>query len=154
MLALSEHKCEAAKPDLLGAALREYGITEVTGNVHNLRILQYSKELKLDWVKDDETAWCGIFMGYLHHKLGLKAPAQPALARNWLSVGEPTSDPKLGDLVVFWRDSLAGTSGHVGIYINYSEDGNNIYVLGGNQSNQVNITPYRAERVLGFRRTN
>lgn len=73
-------------------------------------------------------------------------------ARSWLLVGEEIVDPKLGDIVVFWRESLESWKGHVGIFIGFSEDKRRVFCLGGNQRNKVCILPYDAERVLGYRR--
>ena len=40
-------------------------------------------------------------------------------------------------------------TGHVGFYA--GEEGNNVLVLGGNQSDAVNIRPFPWNRVLGIR---
>jgi uncharacterized protein (TIGR02594 family) len=71
-------------------------------------------------------------------------------ARSWLKVGEVVTEPKLGDVVVFWRESKSSWKGHVGLYINH--DTNYIYCLGGNQSGSIRITPYPIDRLLGYRR--
>lgn len=54
--------------------------------------------------------------------------------------------------MVFWRESVHSGSGHVGFLWGYSKDGKHIFVLGGNQSNQVTITKYGLGNLLGFRR--
>jgi uncharacterized protein (TIGR02594 family) len=78
-------------------------------------------------------------------------PTNPYLARNWLKFGA-TVDPCFGAVMVFWRGKRSGTSGHVGFY--YSEDDDVYHVLGGNQSNSVNVTSLRKERLLGARMPN
>jgi hypothetical protein len=52
-------------------------------------------------------------------------------------------------VIVFWRGSKAGTSGHVGLYA--GEDAEAYHVLGGNQSDAITIARLDKARVLGFR---
>jgi len=85
-------------------------------------------------------------------KAGLKQ-SEKANARSWLEVGlNVDNDPEPGDIVIFWRDSVDSWLGHVGIYFGFSKDGKRVYCLGGNQGNQVSVSAYPLERVLGFRR--
>jgi cell wall-associated NlpC family hydrolase len=53
-----------------------------------------------------------------------------------------------GDVLTFRRNG----GGHVGIYV--GEDDVCYHVLGGNQSNMVNITRIEKKRCAGIRRTN
>lgn len=76
-------------------------------------------------------------------------PSNPYLARNWLKFGVPLGRPALGAVIVFWRGSKTGTSGHVGLYA--GEDAEAYHVLGGNQSNAITIARLDKGRVLGFR---
>ncbi len=131
-------------------ALAEYGITESVGDIHNPRILQYFKDIGQQWVQDDETAWCSSFANWIALKSGY-AFSGKLDARSWLSVGTPTHRPTKGDIVVFWRERKNSWKGHVGFYIGHSEDGKQIYCLGGNQNNQVCIRAYPTYRLLGFR---
>ena len=71
-------------------------------------------------------------------------------ARSWLSVGESTNTPKVGDVVVFWRESPKSWKGHVGFFI--KETKNYVYVLGGNQRNMVCIKAYAKSRVLDYKK--
>ena len=66
----------------------------------------------------------------------------PYWARNWLKFGEPT-EPCYGAIIVFGR----GKGGHVGFVV--GEDDTDYYVLGGNQSNMVNIARISKDRFLG-----
>ena len=68
--------------------------------------------------------------------------------RNWLKFGQ-TVDPCFGSVLIFWRGSRSGSSGHVGFY--YSEDTSVYHVLGGNQSNSVSVTSIKKDRLLGAR---
>ena len=133
----------------LEIALAEYGTKEIEGSRHNMNIVNYAKESGFDWVNDDETPWCAIFMNWVAMKANLKR-SNKADARSWLSAGIEVKVPDAGDIVVFWRGSPESWKGHVGIYIN--EENNLIRILGGNQSDQVNISKYNKEKVLGYRR--
>lgn len=68
----------------------------------------------------------------------------PYWARNWLQFGKAI-EPCYGAIAVFGRDG----GGHVGFLV--GEDTDDWYVLGGNQSNSINITRIVKTRALGFR---
>lgn len=118
---------------------------------HNPKVVKYFADVGHGGVKDDETAWCAAFVGAHLKRVGL--PHTGALnARSYLDWGFPVSvsDAEVGDIVVFSRGDPNGWQGHVGFY--HSQDHSRIFVLGGNQGNQVNIKPYSKERLLGVRR--
>jgi uncharacterized protein (TIGR02594 family) len=130
-------------------AFSQYGIKEKKGSKNNPEVIKYFKELGYKGKQlKDETAWCSAFVNWV-----LKMSDAPYTgkldARSWLEIGMETKSPQLGDVVVFWRDSKNGWKGHVGFYIN--QVGDEIFVLGGNQDNQVNISSYPASRLLGYR---
>ena len=131
-------------------ALSQYGVTEALGKAHNKTILNYFKEIGLQWVKTDETAWCSAFVNWVAIKSEKKRSGL-LTARSWMKVGKEVETPNLGDVVVFWRERKSSWKGHVGFFIGYSQDKKTIYCLGGNQNNQVNIKGYPSYRVLGFR---
>ena len=72
------------------------------------------------------------------------------LAR-WLEIGKKVTEPKPGDIVIFWREDPNSWKGHVSIFIGKDEETNEIICLGGNQDDQVCIRKYDANSVLGFR---
>jgi uncharacterized protein (TIGR02594 family) len=78
--------------------------------------------------------------------VGLPYPSKGMFARakSWLDWGKPCS-PVLGAVVVFGREG----GGHVGFLVGQNDT--NWYVLGGNQSNAVNITPIARNRAIGYR---
>ena len=121
---------------LINIALSQYGVTEIVGYQHNPVVLNYFKEIGHTWVATDANV-------ERSHKL---------TARSWLNVGTAINQPKINDVVIFWRHKKSSWKGHVGFFISYSEDKKHIYVLGGNQNNQVNIKKYPVYRLLGFRR--
>jgi uncharacterized protein (TIGR02594 family) len=129
-------------------ALGEYGTKGVPGLTHNPEVLTYFRAPGFKWVKDDETAWCAAFINWAFWKAGLKVPGTLA-ARSFLKVGKKTLAPKMGDLVVFWRISKDSPYGHVGFFIKATKDV--VYVLGGNQSNAVNVSTFPLSQVLEYR---
>ncbi len=135
----------------LEIAMAEIGVKEITGAADNPTIVNYAHESGFEWVNDDETPWCSIFMNWCAQKAGL-AHSKKANARSWLTVGNVVESPEPGDVVIYWRGNVHSWQGHVGIFIGYDKSGDRIFTLGGNQGNQVSITAYPASKLLGFRR--
>ena len=129
-------------------ACGEYGVKGTPGATHNPRVLTYFRAPGFSWVKDDETAWCAAFVNWCFWKAGLPIPGTLA-ARSFLTVGKRTTAPKIGDLVVLWRISKDSPYGHVGFFIKEEKDG--VYILGGNQSNEVNIRLFPKSQILDYR---
>ena len=139
-------------------ANRFVGIKEVAGATFNPHVLAM---LRLDaaWVQDDQTAWCSAFANYVCWLLGL--PRSKSLAaRSWLNVGQsvPLSDARVGfDVVVLTRGTgkqpgaeVIAAPGHVGFYAGLHTTG--VLILGGNQGDAVNVSPFQRARILGVRR--
>ena len=134
---------------IVSIALSAIGTKEILGKENNHTILGWFEQLGFNWIKDDETAWCSLFMNWVAWVAGV--PRSGKLnARSWLDVGKSIKVPVMGDVVVFWRESPQSWKGHVGVFI--KEDGDCIHVLGGNQDNEVKIKRYPKSRVLGYRR--
>lgn len=125
------------------------GTQEIKGREHSHVIMDMFNTLGHTWVTTDETSWCTAFINWLGKSIGVDY-SKKLNARSYLDVGEATESPIPGDIVVFWRESLESWKGHVGIFMGYNKDGN-VFCLGGNQNNEVNITLYSKDRVLGFR---
>lgn len=132
-------------------AASQIGVKEIVGGEHNDTIVQYAKDIGLTWINDDETPWCATFVNWVLKRCGYQYKSS-ARARDFESYGTPAQDPQPGDIVVFWRESISSGKGHVGFLWGYSKDGGYIFVLGGNQGNQVTITKYGLSNILGFRR--
>lgn len=94
--------------------------------------------------------WCGDFVETCIAQGLPDEPriSNPYLARNWLKFGKDVK-PTRGAIGVFWRGSKSGISGHVGFLVGQSTD--NYHVLGGNQSNAINVKPLGKYRLLGAR---
>lgn len=117
---------------------------------HNPKVVQYFADVGHSWVKDDETAWCAAFVGAMLERSGYESTRE-LTARSYLTWGEPVDpkDAKPGDILVFKRGNSTW-QGHVGFLV--QDSGINYQVLGGNQSNQVNIKHYSKKKLLGIRR--
>lgn len=130
-------------------ALKEYGTHDILGSNNNSRVLQYFKDIGQAWVTNDDLAWCAAFVDWVLKTSG--KPFTAALnARSYLTYGIATDKPELGDIVVLWRIEKNSSYGHVGFFIR--ELGGFIYILGGNQADQVNISAFPKDRLLGYRK--
>lgn len=136
---------------MIEVALKEFGTREIVGRKHNDEVLKYFTETGHSWVKDDETAWCSAFWNWVAKKSGYEVSGK-LNARSWMKVGESVDleQAKPGDTVVLWRESRSSWKGHVGGYIRHNAQF--IWILGGNQNNEVNIKKYNRNRLLGVRR--
>lgn len=130
----------------LEVALGEYGQKEIAGTANNPRIVKYSTDIGNTWVKTDEVAWCSEFVNWCLLQAGIQG-TKSAVAKSFLTWGEETKTPKTGDIVIFgWDDG----GGHIGFYINETPD--IVRVLGGNQNDEVNITRYKKDKILSYRK--
>lgn len=125
------------------------GTREVGGSANNPAILKWADDIDIDYASDD-IPWCGLFVAHcIGSTLGMEPmPTNPLGARNWLKFGRECT-PQLGAVLVFWRGKPSGWTGHVGFYA--GEDPNFWHVLGGNQSDAVNILKIPRVRLLGAR---
>ena len=135
--------------DLLIEMLSHFGMKEIAGSEHNPEIVAMFAEIGYDYIKDDETAWCSASLNYFCKKLGYERTGKLD-ARSWLKLKTIVLEPKIGDIVVLWRDDISSWKGHVGIFI--KKDINHVYILGGNQSDSISISPYPIDRVLRYRK--
>lgn len=135
---------------MLVEALALYGTLEAPGRADNPEILAWAHEINRNgttWISNmferggDAVPWCGLFMGAVAHRAGKPIPANPLRAMAWAGWGSPVAVPELGDVLTFTRSG----GGHVGLYV--GEDAQTYHVLGGNQSDSVNITRIRKSRL-------
>jgi uncharacterized protein (TIGR02594 family) len=144
--ALAASARKPVEPNWLAVARGKIGIREIKGAKHEPRIVQWFKRVGASWINDDETPWCGAFVGACLQDAGqaIVAGGLAVRAREWMKWGKETP-PRLGAIAVFGREG----GGHVGFAV--GESATAIYVLGGNQSDAVNIMPIAKSRLLGFR---
>jgi len=136
-------------PPWLEVAVKELGVKEYEGSADNPRIVEYLKTTTLGEPdnKNDEPFWCSTFVNWCMKQAHLNGTNR-AMARSWLHWGEKLANPRFGCVVVFKRPPST-TAGHVGFYIGETPTG--IQVFGGNQGDEVKISPYSKQRVLGYR---
>lgn len=129
-------------------AQSKLGLKEIKGAEHNPEIIEMFAAVGHDKIQDDETAWCAAFVGWCLKSAGLPYFYQP-LPLAYRDCGTETKTPKRGDIVVLWRGSRSSWMGHVGFL--HSMDEKYIYILGGNQNNEVSVMRFERNRLLSFR---
>lgn len=134
-------------PLLLGLSF--YGETPLAGKATNESIRQFLESAGLPPDVEDEVPWCSAFLVWLFQQCCIETPAN-ASALSWNSYSQPTDQPTLGDIVVLAWPKENPVNHHVGIFIR--ETAELVYILAGNQNNEVDITPWRKRSVLSYRR--
>jgi len=135
-------------PRVLMQAIKQIGVREFVGGIHNPIIMNWAKEVGLEKIyKSDEIPWCGLFIAYCCKMAGLEVISKPLWALSWANWGTNVTEPMLGDILTFRRDG----GGHVGIYV--GEDKTHYHILGGNQNNAVNVVRIAKTRLVKARRT-
>lgn len=147
---------EGGHPRMVAEALKLFGVHESAGPGDNPEILGWAKEAGVSGYLHDQIPWCGLFMAIVAFRSGKSVPASPLWALNWVNFGRevrPDSPStwgpgaaSLGDVLVFIRPG----GGHVGLYV--GEDAAAYHVLGGNESDQVEITRILKSRLHAWRR--
>ncbi len=138
--------------DIIEVALTQIGVKEIAGKQDNPEVLKYFNILGFDGAKlHDETSWCSAFANWVAITAGYEH-SKSLVAKSWKEVGIKTEHPEVGDIAVFWRDNPKSWKGHVAFFI--KEVNGWIYVLGGNQNNQVKISAYPKKRLLEYRKLN
>lgn len=135
-----------ADPKWLAEARKHIGLKEIPGPRHNATILGWLGKLRA-WWKDDETPWCGTFVAHCLQETGLPVIKNWFRAKEWASYGVALRGNNVapGAILVFVRQG----GGHVGFYV--GEDASFYFVLGGNQSNGVNIMKLAKARCIAIR---
>lgn len=134
-------------PFLVG--LSYLGVAEFADPGENPFIQQFL--LGVGMAPDDEIPWCSAFINTCCAIAGIPGTGK-ATARSWLTwkAGGAVEVPLLGDLVIFSRGQRDGWQGHVAFYGGRVRTA--IKAYGGNHGNQVKLSLYLEERVLGYRR--
>ena len=90
----------------------------------------------------DSIPWCGLFVAICMAQTGIVPVKDPLWARNWANFGSKDKQRAFGSIMTFTR----GSGGHVGFYV--SEDSSYYHILGGNQSDTVNVTKIAKNRLI------
>lgn len=134
-------------PRWLEIAFAEVGVSAFAPGSSNPRITEYHAGTNIAGY-DDKASWCSSFVNWSLAKAGISGTGS-ALARSWLEWGTPLEQPVVGCIAVLWREEPTSWRGHVGYYLR--EDEQFVYLLGGNQLEQVREHFYPKATVLGYR---
>ena len=139
------------RPWLIDEALKLYGTLEVAGAGNNKDIISWAKELggwEANYYTKDSIPWCGLFAAIVCKRAKKTVVKNYLRAMSWASWDKAISADEvgLGDILVFSRNG----GGHVGFYV--AEDATAYHVLGGNQSDSVNITRIAKSRLYSCQR--
>lgn len=132
-------------PIWIDEALRHIGLQEFSGNSHNPQILSWWKAIKRGGIKDDETPWCAAFVGGCLEAVGIQSSRFES-AKSYITWGINLRAPAYGCIAILYRD----LGGHVGFVIGKDEK-DRILLLGGNQSNGVNIKAFERSKIIAYR---
>jgi len=128
-------------------AQAELGVAAWPPGCSNPRITAYHAGTSIEGY-DDKASWCSSFVHWCLARAGV-AGTGSALARSWVDWGEGLAEPEPGCIAVLWRESPGGWKGHVGFYLRH--EGDQVWLLGGNQLGSVCENAYPQECVLAYR---
>lgn len=131
----------------LALARAEIGVRTFPPGHSNPRITAYHAGTNIAGY-DDKASWCSSFVNWVLAQCAIKGTGS-ALARSWLTWGEPLAMPVPGCIAVLWRDDPASWRGHVGFWLR--DDATQVHLLGGNQLDAVCENGYPRTCVLGYR---
>jgi uncharacterized protein (TIGR02594 family) len=126
-------------------ARRHIGVKEIPGPRHHPKILEWWRAIRRGGIKRDEVPWCAAYVGGCLEAVGIISSRFES-ARSYMTWGVPIPQPVLGCVAVFSRKG----GGHVGFVTGMVDDGR-LLILGGNQNDQVSITPFDRGRLVGYR---
>ena len=131
-------------------------VKELPGSTSSPLIQWFHELAGLGSNESDETPWCSGFVNAMCW-LARATRSKRANARSWLEVGQviaDLSDAAVGFDVIILRRFINGidngVSGHVGFYAGH--DSAFVYLLGGNQSDQVTVARFDRKDIIGIRR--
>lgn len=128
----------------MGIAMQELGQSEVLGSNHNPKIVEYLKTTG-SWWNSDETAWCSGFVNWAVSKSNIIG-TNSARALSWKNWGNSISQASYGSIAIL---DYNNGRGHVGFVLGQNLNGD-IILLGGNQSNMVNLSVFPANEIDGY----
>lgn len=135
----------------LAEARRLVGTREVRGAGSNSVIMGWVRNLGARvlgiQVNDDTVPWCGTFAAHCMTVAGIKPPAIAVRAMAWADWGANLREANLveGAVMVFQRKG----GGHVGFLV--AHDATHYHILGGNQSDAVNVMRIAKSRCVARR---
>lgn len=137
------------KPPWLTLARSYLGTKEVPGRGSNGIIDGFFRDAGYPGYRD-ETSWCAAFVGAVLARSGYPRLAD-LTARSGRYYGQKLDAPKIGCVVVFWRESPTSWKGHIGFVTGIDWDKKTLRVLGGNQNDAVTEATFAMSKVLAYR---
>ncbi len=136
--------------DWVAEARKYIGLREDTSKSrHNPTIVSWLKKMgsftgeARSWYLEDETPWCGLFVGYCLGVTNRFVVKDWYRAKAWADTTKMTKldRPAYGCLAVYTREG----GGHVAFVVGKDSVGR-IVCLGGNQGNAVSLAPFAVDR--------
>ena len=131
-------------PNWVKTAMKEIGTREIHGKKHEERVIEYHSVS--GGFSTDEVPWCGSFVNWVMKEHKYDTVSYPARAKSWLNFGKSSDGPIVGSVAVKERNG----GGHVCFVVGKNMEGD-LYCLGGNQNDEVNIKLYKKDVFLDFR---
>lgn len=125
----------------------EIGVRTFSHGNSNPRITEYHQNTNIEGY-DDKAAWCSSFLNWVFEQSGYRGTSS-ALARSWLEWGTALTSPLPSCVVILERENPNGWQGHVGLFLRI--EGDQIFLLGGNQLDEVREHSYPVSSVIGYR---
>ncbi|WP_262248786.1 N-acetylmuramidase domain-containing protein [Parapedobacter soli] len=139
------------------------GAGEVGGNNKGPWVRKYLEPAGLP----EGNPWCAAFISWcflqavggdrrempFHYSAGARDIFNQLKNKGWSYTGESSKQPTPGDIVCWWRTSLASGNGHIGL-VHHCKDGF-LYTIEGNKAANVAGFSYvktRMDKLLGFAR--
>lgn len=140
---------------VLRMAASQLGVKEIPGSGSNKTVEEYldygNSSSNKDSGLSDAIPWCAGFVAWCLEKVGMGS-TNSLMARSYESWGITSKKAPLpGDIVTFYRNGLSSGQGHVGFFL--KEDSSYVWVLGGNQDDEVNVTRHSKSRMTDIRRS-
>jgi uncharacterized protein (TIGR02594 family) len=124
-------------------------------NTQSQRIVSYFEATNFGKGATPATPWCGAFAAFCVKQAGLEPPTGAAVAANWKKWGSEISfrsgEIPEGAVVVLSPSEGTGTSGHVAFFNGFADNGKRVKLLGGNQSDALNVKSFMTSRIAAVR---
>lgn len=143
---ISQRRTATDQPAWLTLAAAEIGTEEGAGKKNNPKVVAYYKDAGFPGIKNDAVAWCSAMVGAMLHRAGIK-PSGSLAARSYEHWGVGLKAPVLGCIATKKRGS--GWQGHVFFVVGANKT--EIFGLGGNQSDAVNIASFKRSEITAYR---
>lgn len=135
-------------PSWLIEAKKNLGLHEGAGKANNPKVVEFYKLAGNAGVRDDEVPWCAAFVGAMLH-LGNTKGTGSLSARSYEGWGQKLVNPVYGCVGVKLRKGGKSWQGHVGFVV--GANAHQVFLLGGNQGDQVSIAAFPREDFTAFR---